>query len=371
MNIIDKLPDLSINPRRLTKKKQQTGKKIEYVREYVRRWAYVMLERETIHTINFIDCMCNAGVYRDGDCCTVVEVLQIFLEMEGKYPNKKFQIWCNDNSLEKIKILKKVIGLFPQKRQVRVFISGKDVNEYLDQLTGASNLSKSIFEFGAATILYIDPFDFGTVEIPKVTAVLKEHYCELLFNFFVSDYTRNIKKDNGRISKCLGGAQISTKEDLIAYMRAHLRVGHIKYLFAYQFRTQKNVELYQIVFATPNAKGLEKLKEALWKVFNGSEFHRNQIESGQMCLFTPEYNEDNAIHLYASEARDMLCEKFAGKEAQWEQIEQFLVEYTMLKESQILKSVLIPLINNGEVQKCNLCRKNNYKEDRYRFLRSQ
>ena len=70
MNIAEKFAELSIDPNRLTKKKQQTSKKIEYVSEYVWLWALVMLERNDIHTLNFVDCMCNAGVYHDGDCCT-------------------------------------------------------------------------------------------------------------------------------------------------------------------------------------------------------------------------------------------------------------------------------------------------------------
>ena len=76
MNIVEHFPHLGItNLKVLTKKKQQTDKKIQYVSAYVRLWAYVMLERPNTDTINFIDCMSNAGVYRDDDCCTAIEVL--------------------------------------------------------------------------------------------------------------------------------------------------------------------------------------------------------------------------------------------------------------------------------------------------------
>ena len=284
MNIAEKFAELSIASSKLTKKKQQTKKKIEYVSEYVRLWALVMLERADIDTLNFIDCMCNAGVYQDGDCCTSIEVLQIFYDLSKKYTNKKFCIWFNDNDPEKIETLKRVLDFFPENPQILVSIKQVDVNEYLDMLHRDSDLAKRIFKYGAATILYVDPYDFGTVEIPKVSAVLQNRYCELLFNFFISDYVRNIHQDAGRIARCLGGQKIETKDDLIAYMRKQLRVGYVKYLFAYQFRTEKNVELYQIVFATPNPKGLEKLKEVLWNVFNGAEFHRNRIDSGQTCF---------------------------------------------------------------------------------------
>ena len=87
MNIAKRFPSLGItNTKSLTEKKQQTDKKIQYVSAYVRLWAYVMLERPNTDTVNFIDCMSNAGVYRDGDCCTAIEVLRIFSELADDYP---------------------------------------------------------------------------------------------------------------------------------------------------------------------------------------------------------------------------------------------------------------------------------------------
>ena len=106
-----------------------------------------------------------------------------------------------------------------------MFISQTDVNEYLDMLHYDSDLAKDIFKYGTATILYIDPFDFGTVEIPKVSIVLQNRYCELIFNFFISDYVRNIHQDAGRITKCLGGRRINTKNELITYMRTNYELG--------------------------------------------------------------------------------------------------------------------------------------------------
>lgn len=373
MNVAERFMDLSIVPDKLTKKKQQTNKKIEYVSAYVRLWAYVMLERPNTDTINFIDCMSNAGVYRDGDCCTAIEVLKIFSELADDYPYKSFRVFCNDNDPSKIEILKKIASadIVLPKKNVYLFICQKDVNDYLADLAGNPHVvgQKSIFAYGTSTILYVDPFDFGTVEIPKVSTVLKNHYCELIFNFFTSDYTRNFAKDKGRIAKCLGGKIISSREELIEYMRSQLRVGHIEYLFAYQFKTQKNVELYQIVFATPSLKGLEKLKEALWATFKGAEFHRNKenLDDSQLCLFSAADEKAAILSSYSEEAKEWLCDVFSGLTVPWTDIERFLVENTMLTESQIIQNVLKPLINTGKVKKCNLHGKANYKKDSFTF----
>ena len=138
--------------------------------------------------------------------------------------------------------------------------------------------------------------------------------------------------------------------------------------FSYQFKIEKNIELYQIVFATPSLKGLEKLKEVLWKVFKGAEFHRNHVEdSDQMCLFTAKDDENSSLHTYAKEAKCLLCEKYMGQTVSWSDLELFLIEHTMLKESQILTHVLRPLIEAGAVKKHDLCGKRNYKSDSYTF----
>lgn len=371
MNLRKKISKLDINDKFLTKKKEQTNKKIEYVKKYVELWALVMLERDEIDTINFFDCMCNAGIYKDGDYCTAIEVLLIFYELCDKYPQKKCYVWFNDIDKNKIRILRDIIEKIPEKQNLNVKINNCDVNSYLEKLCENPIIdNKQIFRFGSANIIYVDPFNFGTVQIPKISAILEKYYCELIFNFFISDYVRNIKNDKGRISKCLGGKKISSKDELISYIRCQLKVGNIRYLFTYQFKTQKNVELYQIIFASPNIYGLKKLKEVLWDVFDGAEFHKNHIEkySDQVSFFdNVDYKQKILLSSYSCEAINLLKNKFCGKEVSWREIESFLIENTMLKESQIINYVLNPMIKSNQIEKCGFVRKNNYKQDYYIF----
>ena len=71
MNLLDRFEILKIDRTALTPKKQQTDYKIKYVSEYTKLWAIVGAERNDVSEITFIDCMCNAGVYRDGDCSKI------------------------------------------------------------------------------------------------------------------------------------------------------------------------------------------------------------------------------------------------------------------------------------------------------------
>ena len=80
------------------------------------------------------------------------------------------------------------------------------------------NLKTNIFGYSKSVVLYVDPYDFGTVHIPAIHEILENHYCELIFNFFISDYVRNWNNNQDRIKSCLGGNLVDTKEELIEYV---------------------------------------------------------------------------------------------------------------------------------------------------------
>lgn len=90
-NIKSKFSDINIVTSTLTDKKQQTDYKIKYVSEYVNQWAIISSERDEITDITFIDCMCNAGVYQDGDLCTATMPYSLVLERASGIHNNSVQ----------------------------------------------------------------------------------------------------------------------------------------------------------------------------------------------------------------------------------------------------------------------------------------
>lgn len=110
------------------------------------------------------------------------------------------------------------------------------------------------------------------------------------------------------------------------------------------------------------------LKESLWKVFNGAEYHRNQKDPGQTSLFTAEDDQNAFLDNYAREARFVLQYYFPGQTLSYEQIEEVLIERTMLGASHIIGHVLKPMIASGEVVKCGMVSSRNFKGDRYKIV---
>ena len=58
---------LTTNKELLDEKKPQTTYKIEYVSKYVEKWLCIMSNVDEVKNINFIDCMCNAGIQHNKD----------------------------------------------------------------------------------------------------------------------------------------------------------------------------------------------------------------------------------------------------------------------------------------------------------------
>lgn len=361
---------LLANKHLLDEKKSQTTYKIEYVSKYVEKWLFVMSNVDEVKNINFIDCMCNAGVYADGDKGTAIKVLELFNEFALQHPDKVFNLILNDINSDRLRVINSVINDYVgvKAANIHVVTRNMDVNGFLSD----ENFFIQYFNCypkRSSNLAFVDPYNFCTVKISALEKFLSKSYCELIFNVFTSDFVRNQDKD--KMKRFCQEERISgaSKEEIVRQITAKLKVGHIKYSFAYEFKTLTNTELYQIMFFTPNIKGLEKLKEALWDTFNGKEFHRNQVQQDaeQLCIFTKEDEKDWRIEAHAAVAKSLLLEHFSnGAATEYIVIESFVIENTMLNGNQIIEHVLKPLISSGKVKKMGyVTRSSNYKKDKY------
>ncbi len=357
-------------------KKPQTTNKIKYVKNYVQNWLYVLGNAQFVEGINFIDCMSNAGVYQDGDFCTSIEVLKLFIQSAAIHKDRVFNLYLNDIDAKRIEVLKEVINIVYKTKlpNLKIFISQKDVNGYLSILLQ----NKERFSYPQTTLLYVDPYDFGTVHIPTLKKFCQQYYCELLFNLFTSDWVRNRNNDmDTRIDNVIDNpnANINNKNELVNYIITQLKTGKMKYSFNYEFHTETNTELYQIIYITPKDKGLEVLKDALWTTFNGASYYRNprKIDTNQLSFFTPimeeQFAKDNEAYIIscnAESAKKIILGLPNKNHVSYQDIALPILEKTMLRKSHLKKHVFEALIEDGILVKLNDgVRKSNYTSDYY------
>lgn len=361
-NILDILKQKNLEEN-LEEKKEQTNYKIKYVTEYVNKWVHISASRKNIKYINFIDSMCNNGIYRDGDYTTGIECLKIFCDYANLYEKKIFNIFLNDSDKNKIEIIKLVVKeiINPNIKNINIYYNEKDVNLYLTNF----KIFDTNLKNNAATVLFVDPYNFRTVELESIKEFIKKYYCEVIFNVFTSDFTRN--KPNLQILKCIRNTNIKTTDELMEYIAKELKVAKMKFSFSYSFKILTNTELYQIFFITPNSRGLEVLKEALWTVFKGKQFHRNNGNQNlkQISMFD-DMRDSGIANIYSTEAQNLVLKNFANQTIHYDSIKILLLERSMLKESQIVNLVIKPLIKENKILKNGFVKnKNNFKEDSY------
>lgn len=355
----------------LDEKKPQTTYKIDYITKYVERWLYVVCNVPENQNINFIDCMCNAGIYSDGDLGTGVRVLELFNEFAPNNLSKEFNLVVNDIDKDRLEIFKAVVALVGVKaKNIHILYNNCDVNNFLLD----DNYFYPLFNCypnRSSNLVFVDPYNFCTVKISALEHFLSKRYCELLFNLFTSDFVRN--QDKAKMQQYCKDEKIvaQSKEQMVELLKSRLKTGQIKFSFAYEFKSLTNTELYQIMFFTPNIRGLEKLKEALWITFNGKEFHRNKVKTNteQLSLFTEEDEKDWMIDYHSEIAQKALLNKFKSQTLDYVDMEIFIIENTILNGNQIIENVIQPLIKEGSIKKLGLVEhKSNYKKDKYQII---
>ena len=364
------------NDKYLDEAKLHTQYKIKYIKDYVRRWLNVAVNYRQKNIV-FIDSMCNAGIYKNGIKGTCIEVVELFIEYARENENKQFYIFLNDYNKDRVKILKELISQYGIPNNLKISISDKDVVNYLSLL-----IEKNIFNNSCFTLLYTDPYNFG---IPNLLTTIKtfidKYYCELLFNYFSSDVTRNknntsaknkmstIKNELSSVITDINIDDDENKEILNKLINTYKNTKNIKYSFAYRFNNANNAELYYIIFFTPNKRGLELIKESIWEVFNGEESFKKQIDidKDQLKLFN---TNDLLINTYSGPMKESIIKLGYEKgELSYEDIETYVLENSLLKDSHIIKPIINPLLEDGILEKITPdgVRKNNYKESKYKI----
>ena len=364
------------NIKYLDEAKLHTQYKIKYIKDYVEKWLNVATNCSK-KNILFIDCMCNAGIYKNGVSGTCVEVVELFIKYATNNKNKTFYVFLNDYDQHKIKILKELLSKYNLPLNLKIKINNMDVVDYLKLLINNNILDESWF-----TLLYIDPYNFG---VPDLLSTIKnfvnKYYCEVLFNYFSSDIARNknnkyaknkMSKIKDELSSVITDININydeNREILNKLIKTYKNTKNIKYSFAYRFNNKNNTELYYIIFFTPNKRGLELIKESIWKIFNGEESFKKQIDidKKQLKLFE---TDSILINKYSEPMKLAVINLLTNKKIlSYEDIETYILENSLLKGTHIINQILKPLIESKKIIKITPkgFRSNNYTKSKYQI----
>ena len=179
----------SNNGKVISKASLHTVKKFELIEEYIKSWAQKLMLNGSCNGLVFIDCMCNSGLYTDGNGSLVkgtpLRVAEALLDVSRTYAQKQVFLYFNDNSEDKIEELKK--RLPSDERNFKVITSVGDGNELLKTIGPQLNKTNHLHFF----LLY-DPYD-ASIDWEALLPFFR-NWGEVLINHMISDSIRAISQ---------------------------------------------------------------------------------------------------------------------------------------------------------------------------------
>ena len=358
--------------------KEHTVDKISFVKEYVKNWLYVVTN--VSKKIYFIDCMSNAGIYKNGYLCSCIEVLNIFYEFATNHKDVEFYLLCNDfdeKKVEKLKCIKEyAYGKYCNVENVKIEITNFDATEYILKLQNRFALS----DRNRSILLYVDPYNFISKELlDALFSFTQSVYSEVILNYFSSDITRNYynktaykkREKLDEVVKYYGNFKEEPDSLSIKLMNSiidnFVSSTSLKYSYVFKIKSKRNVEQYYLIYFTPNPVGLEKVKDSIWKLFGPCRNNKDKVDMSTVDLFGM-----TDFDYIIEQSRDIVkkhLEKNTNCILTFYDIQKIVLEDTIFTANHVVKYIVKQFINEGILKKMNYVSTRNYKDDSYMIVK--
>ena len=126
------------------------------------------------------------------------------------------------------------------------------------------------------------------------------------------------------------------REVVLLYEKSLQEIGGTKYVRSFQMSNRYNQLIYCLVFGTNHLKGLEVMKEAMWKVDPRGDYSFSDVTGHQQTYLT-EYS--NRTH-WVPAAAGLVHIEFEGRTVELEDIREFVIaDTTYIFRKKILKNL--------------------------------
>ncbi len=340
--------------------KEHTLKKGDFVAEYLEEFLYVGANKW--NQVTYIDAMSNAGVYRCGTEGTSIKVMRRMIILAKKYPEKQFNFIVNDYKLEKIEILHDILEKMKKGvSNISTWYFNEDVNDFFNVMQ--THDTNRLFQ-SALSITFIDPYNYGYIDMIKMIEYMNSRRTELILNLFTSDIRRNLRNEQAKnhmkmINDSLTSLGVNTSEEDITVLtndiatRLRDAMKRINFAFRYPFHNNIDQEIYSLLFLTGHIKGIKKFKRAIWKTFDGSDRFvnsKNKMPEGATQLSLLDEDEIEKIeHFYKKDLQGkemikLIKSEFKGKDIWYNDIEEIVLENSLLGDNHIVTYVIKPML---------------------------
>ena len=206
----------------------------------------------------------------------------------------------------------------------------------------------------APTLVFIDPFGFSHTPFKTIGSILKNSRCEVLVNFMYEEINRflSVEKHSNDYDELFGTDEWRAVNSLVGAAQRRKAIHDIylkqlktaaKYVHSFEMLNRGNSTDYFLFFATNGLKGLEKMKEAMWKVDDTGSFQFSDHDDARclMSLFS--------AHPNLAPLREVILKTFKGRRISIEGLSDWVISETEFLPKHLKTPVLAPMEKAGEV----------------------
>ncbi len=202
----------------------------------------------------------------------------------------------------------------------------------------------------APSFVFIDPFGFTGIPMSLIKRIMENDKCEVLITFMYEEINRFIKDEKlwDSLEETFGTdswkvvleiTNPKERQNVLhnIYKEQLENEAGISYVRSFKMKNKMNKTDYFLFFGTNHIRGLEKMKEAMWKVDEYGAFQFSDVgyNPAQTVLLEPEPN-------YGSLKR-LIVEEFHGKRVSIEELKHFVSAKTGFRETHFKRQILRPM----------------------------
>jgi three-Cys-motif partner protein len=324
-----------------------TKAKHEILRRYLGAWFPILSKHSG--RIIYLDGFAGPGVYDGGEDGSPVIALQTAVNhvLSSQLANTQILFFFIEKDQERAKRLEITLkSKFPSlPKNINYIVRGAEFAPTFGQVL--DELDKQGVKI-APTFAFIDPFGFSGLPMQLIARLLNCNKCEVFVTFmagFVKRFLDELREpvltelfgtEEWKKARDIGDPTEKEKFLLSLYERQLQALGGAPYVRSFGMIGEQKQIIYYLVFATKHPKGLEVMKDAMWKVDRTGLYRFSDITGFQQSLLIDYENEPS----WVPNAAKAVFLKFRGQAVSDNEVFDFIVTDTPFPKKKLILKYL-------------------------------
>ena len=330
-----------------------THAKHEILRRYLEAWLPIMTAYNG--RVVFLDGFAGPGEYAGGELGSPLIAIDTFLRHRHPRPGAEVTFLFIEKNADRCQHLQVLLATrsLPSSAKCHVFCG-----EFDEHLTSLLQMLEENSLRLAPTFAFVDPFGYSATPMQTIARLMKHDKCEVLITFMHEEVNRFLSFQNAANEAHydnLFGTQewreIINQQLTPGERERHVHdlyqgqlstVGGARFVRSFRMRNKQNRTDYFLFFGTKSLKGLDKMKQVMWRVDPSGAYDFSDLTNpDQQVLFAsePDYPTLEA----------MIANRFRGHIVSVGEIETYVIAETPFHSGQYKTHVLKPLEKAGKL----------------------